>query len=191
MDYPNKKYQLIYADPPWSYNLWNKKEKGRTAESHYQTMDINDIKNIPVKDFSEDNSIILLWATYPCLKEGIELLEHWGFNYKTVAFTWIKMNKNKNTPFVGLGSYTRANAEIVLLGKKGNGLERKNKGVQQIVQSKIREHSRKPDEIKVHIEKLFGDISKLEMFARNQTPGWDSWGNEVEKFTSPLKTFFD
>lgn len=177
----DKKYDIIYADPPWQYKVWSDKGKGRTAEPHYKVMSKEKIQNLPVKNISSDNSVLFLWVTYPCLKEGLELIEKWGFEYKTCAFSWIKMNKTKPTLFVGMGYYTRANNEVCLLATRGKPLTRVNKNVQQVVLSKIREHSRKPDEVRDRIINLFGDRSRIELFARQSTPGWDSFGNE-EKF---------
>ena len=176
--FPDKKYQVIYADPPWKYGCWYKSEKvKRNAADHYDVMSLAELKQCKIP--AEDNSVCLMWVTYPCLKEGIELLEAWGFTYKTVAFTWAKKNKKSNSFFFGLGNYTRANAEIVLLGTKGRGLPRISRSVRQICDAKIREHSRKPDEIRERIIELFGNVSRIELFARQRTPGWDVWGNEV------------
>lgn len=175
-----KKYQIIYADPPWSYKVWSAKGGGRTAQSHYDCMEKEDIQNLPVQNISAENSCLFLWVTFPCLEEGMELIKKWGFQYKTCAFSWIKLNKKNDTPFTGMGYYTRANNEICLLATKGKPLKRICKGVKQVVLSKIREHSRKPDEVRERIVQLFGDLPRIELFAREKTPGWDVWGNEVE-----------
>lgn len=94
-----KKYQIIYADPPWQYKVWSKKGNGRSAESHYNTMNIDDIINL--KDFinyiSDENCILFIWITYPCLKEAIKVIEAWGFTYKTCGFAWVKKNKKSNS----------------------------------------------------------------------------------------------
>lgn len=174
------KYNIIYADPPWQYSCWSKKtENGRTAESYYNTMKFKDICNLPIKNISEDNSVLCLWVTYPFLDKGIELIKKWNFEYKTCLFTWVKMNKIKQTPFVGMGYYTRANAEICLLGVKKNKLKVQSRKVQQVILSKIEEHSKKPNEARVRIEELFGDVKRIELFARQEKDGWDCWGNEV------------
>lgn len=175
-----KKYNIIYADPPWTYKVWSKKGKGRSAESHYKCMNKEDIQKLPIENICADNAVLFLWVTYPCLLEGIELIEKWGFTYKTCAFSWVKMNKKKNTPFLGMGYYTRANNEICLLATKGKPLKRINRNVEQIILSPIREHSRKPDEVRQRIVNLFGDLPRVELFARNTTEGWDVWGNEVQ-----------
>lgn len=175
-----KKYSIIYADPPWTYKVWSNKGKGRSAESHYSCMKKEDIQNLPIKEIASENAVLFLWVTYPCLLEGIELIEKWGFKYKTCGFSWIKMNKKKNTPFVGMGYYTRANNEICLLATKGKPLKRISRSVEQVILSPIREHSRKPDEIRERIIDLFGDLPRVELFARQKTEGWDVWGNEIE-----------
>ena len=178
--FPDKKYSIIYADPPWQYKVWAKDTGlGRSAESHYKTMEKRDIQSLPISQLCEKDCVLFLWVTYPCLEEGLELMQKWGFKYKTCAFSWVKTNKNKDTPFVGMGYYTRANNEICLLGTKGKPLKRKSKAVQQVVISKIRDHSRKPDIVRDRIVELFGDLPRIELFAREVVPGWDAWGNEV------------
>lgn len=176
----NKKYNIIYADPPWRYKVWSRDTGlGRSADAHYNTMEKTDIQQLPIQNICDKNCVLFLWVTYPCLLEGLELIEKWGFTYKTCAFSWIKLNKKSGTPFVGMGYYTRSNNEICLLATKGKPLTRRSKAVQQVVLSKIREHSRKPDEVRDRIVELFGDIPRIELFARQYAEGWDCWGNEV------------
>ena len=170
----NKKYNIIYADPPWKYNTTNSFKK-------YPCVPIKDIKLFPVQKITEDNCALFLWATCPILPECIETLKSWGFRYVTVAFTWIKTNKKNKQPFMGLGNWTRANTEVCLLGLKGK-LDRKSNNVRQVVLSPLREHSRKPDEVRDSIVDLFGDIPSIELFARQTVKGWDCWGNETNKF---------
>lgn len=174
-----EKYSIIYADPPWSYKVWSKKGNGRSAESHYHCMEKKDIQDLPVKEIAADNSVLFLWVTYPCLEEGLELIKAWGFTYKTCAFSWVKMNKKKDTPFVGMGYYTRANNEICLLATKGKPLPRLSRSVEQVILSKIGRHSEKPAEIRDRIVSLFGDLKRIELFARTTADGWDCFGNEV------------
>lgn len=174
----NKKYNIIYADPPWKYNEQHTKAS-RSVNLQYNTMKTEDMYSFPINKIANDNSVCFMWATYPKLKESINLLEKWGFKYKTVAFTWIKKNKNNDNYFMGMGYYTRSNAEICLLGIKGKPLKRKSHSVRQIIDSKIQEHSKKPDEIRNRIVELFGDLSRIELFARQTADGWDCWGNEV------------
>ncbi|MBR3803911.1 MAG: adenine methyltransferase [Clostridia bacterium] len=176
----NKKYSIIYADPPWQYKVWSK-DTGlkRSAESHYNTMQKEEIQGLPIRELTDKNAVLFLWVTYPCLQEGIELITKWGFTYKTCAFSWVKLNKKSNTPFTGMGYYTRANNEICLLATKGKVLPRKSKTVKQIVMTKIEEHSKKPSIVRDRITNLFGDLPRLELFARQHADGWDCWGNEV------------
>jgi N6-adenosine-specific RNA methylase IME4 len=175
----DRKYEIIYADPPWSYRVWAKETGGRTARSHYQVMSVEEICKLPVNNIADNNSILFLWATYPNLPEAFKVIDAWGFEYKTVAFTWVKIYKD-GKPFVGLGHWTRANAEICLLATKGS-IKRANKNVSQIIISVPEEHSKKPDEARDRIVMLMGDLSRIELFARQQPDGWDVWGNEVSK----------
>ena len=175
----DKKYHIIYADPPWNYKVWSEKGKGRSAENHYPTMKKEDIQNLPINQLANKNCILFLWVTAPCLIEGIELITKWGFTYKTVAFTWVKQNKKADSLFMGNGYYTRANAEYCLLATKGKTIKVQSHSVRQIILSRIREHSRKPDEARERIVELFGDIPRIELFARQYADGWDCWGNEV------------
>ena len=172
----NKKYSVIYADPPWQYE---QKNVQGAAEKHYKTMKLNDICALPVAEISAKDSVLFLWATFPNLQEALEVIRAWGFEYKTVAFTWVKRNKKAPTWFMGLGYWTRSNAEICLFAKKGNP-KRVSKSVRQIVDTPIERHSKKPDEIRNRIVELMGDVPRIELFAREQTQGWDVFGNEVE-----------
>ena len=133
-----KKYSIIYADPPWRYEM--KKGQG-VAENHYSTMGTEEI--------CEKNCALFLWVTFPQLPEAFRVIKAWGFRYKTVAFVWIKLNRSGQGYFFGLGYWTRSNAEICLLATRG-----------------------KP--------KRMGDLPRIELFARQRSPGWDAWGNEVD-----------
>jgi len=169
----NKKYNIIYADPPWKY--------GTDPKKHYPTIPIKDIYNFPIDKIAADNCALFLWVTFPILPEALETIKKWGFRYTTVAFTWIKTNKNNGKPFFGLGNWTRANAEICVLGFRGK-LKRKSNKISQLVFSQLREHSRKPDEIRDKIVELIGDLPRIELFSRQTVKGWDCWGNETTKF---------
>lgn len=175
----NKKYRVIYADPPWSFKTYSNKGKGRSAERHYPTMQKEDIQRLPINNIAAENSVLFLWVTAPCLIEGIELVKAWGFTYKTVAFTWVKQNKKSNGIFTGMGYYTRANAEYCLLATRGKVLERKSHSVSSVVLSHIERHSKKPNVVRERIVELFGNIPRIELFAREHADGWDCWGNEV------------
>ena len=194
MEFPKKKYNIIYADPPWTFKTYSDKGKGRSAENHYPCMNIDDIYKLPVQDIADEDCILLMWVTYPLLKEGIKTMEEWGFTYKTCAFSWIKKNKNADIfsdggLFWGLGYWTRSNNEICLLGTKGKP-KRQSKGVHQVVMSKIDKHSKKPDIVKDRIVELCGDVPRIELFARQATKGWDVWGNEAPEPEKEIKKFF-
>ena len=173
-----KKYSTIYADPPWKYKTWT--EGGGTAEKHYPTMKLDDI--IEMKDtiekISDNNCILFLWVTFPCLLEGLKVMKEWGFTYKTCGFNWVKRNKKSNTFFFGMGYWTRANSELCLIGTKGT-IKRKSNKVFQIVDTPIEEHSKKPDVVRDRIVELVGDIPRIELFARQTANNWDCWGNEI------------
>lgn len=179
----DKKYNIIYADPPWEYRQTGSKTNSRgMAKQHYNTMTTDDICILPVKDIKTENAICFMWATFPNIDQALKVMEAWGFIYKTAAFVWVKKNKKNNTNFWGMGAYTRANAEICLLGisKKTKASECvKSHAVHQIIESAIERHSKKPDETKQRIIELLGDVPRIELFARQYAEGWDCWGNEV------------
>lgn len=176
----DKKYNIVYADPPWRYYVWSRKTGlGRSAERHYPTMSKEDIESLPIPNITEERAVLFLWVTYPCLEQGLQLIKKWGFTYKTCGFSWVKLNKKSETPFIGMGYYTRANNEICLLATKGKPLKRINRAVQQVALLPIEEHSKKPSQIRERIVRLFGDLPRIELFARQHADGWDCWGNEV------------
>lgn len=176
-----KKYNVILADPPWHYKVWSEKTgSGRSASSHYNTMSQKDIDNLNIDKIAEKDCALFLWVTSPCLIEGINLINAWGFQYKTIAFTWVKRNKKSDSYFWGMGYYTRANVELCLLATRGKPLKRVSKAVHQIIDDRIREHSQKPDSVREKIVKLFGDIPRIELFARDRCEGWDAIGEELD-----------
>lgn len=168
-------YQIIYADPPWRYD-----QKGLqgAAEKHYSTMSLEDICKLPVGSISEKDSILFLWATFPQLPAALRVISAWGFKYKTVAFLWLKKNRKADSWFFGLGFWTRGNAEVCLLATRGHP-KRQSSKIHQFIISPIEAHSKKPDIVRDKIVELAGDVPRIELFARQTTPGWDVWGNEV------------
>jgi N6-adenosine-specific RNA methylase IME4 len=188
------KYQIIYADPPWEYDDKSLNRGG--AERHYKTMSLNDICNLPIKNITNNDSTLFMWATWPKLEESFKVIESWGFNYKTAAFVWVKANKRYDPEqiqlfekeiiddkgiddYLGMGRWTRSNTEFVLLSTKGKP-KRINCDVRQLIYYPVMEHSKKPPVTRKRIIKLVGDLPRIELFARESTPGWDVWGNEVE-----------
>ena len=171
---PEKKYNIIYADPPWRY--WESGNKNQSE--HYKTMPIDDICSLPIKDIVAENSVLFLWVTYPILADAFRVIEAWGFKYSTAAFVWVKKNKAADSPFFGCGAWTRANSELCLLATRGS-VQRLDATISQIVESPIEEHSKKPDIVRELIERLVGKLPRVELFCRNPADGWDVWGNEA------------
>lgn len=171
-----QKYAIIYADPPWRYQ----RNKGYgAAENHYPTMDIDDICALSVAELAAKDCALFLWATFPMLPEALRTMRAWGFAYKTVAFVWVKKNRRADNWVTGLGFWTRSNAEICLLGTRGH-ISRECNVVHQLIVSPRERHSKKPDEARERIVQLMGDLPRVELFARQQSPGWQVWGNEVQ-----------
>ena len=183
------KYGAILADPPWRYQVWNRDTGlGRSAESHYSTMNWLDIAAIPVSDLALPDCCLFMWATGPLLPQALGLGAAWGFTYKSFGFDWTKTRAKAHTRFVtlddtanwhfGMGYWTRANTEICLLFTKGHP-KRLDAGVRELIVAPVREHSRKPDEVYGRIERLVAG-PYVELFARHRREGWDAWGNEIE-----------
>lgn len=141
-------------------------------------MSIEDIKALPVSELAAEDCVLFLWITLPMLHEAWSVMEAWGFTYKTVAFVWIKRNRQSDGIYWGMGYWTRANAEICLLATKGHP-KRQAKNVHQVIISHVEEHSKKPEEARRRIEVLMGDVPRVELFARRYSPGWDVWGYDV------------
>lgn len=174
----DKKYNVIYADPPWHYHTW--KDGQGTAEKHYKTMKIEEIIDMKdtIQKISEKDCVLFLWVTFPCLLDGLKTMKEWGFKYKTCGFTWVKRYPKCDKWVLGLGHWTRANAELCLIGTKGT-IHRVSKKVPQVVDTHREEHSKKPAIVRDRIVELVGDLPRIELFARQTVEGWDCWGNEV------------
>lgn len=199
------RYSVILADPPWKYAsraTHSKTTFGGGASGHYDLMTTADIAALPIaRDYAAKDCALCLWVTGPHLPSGLEVMAGWGFRYVSTLFTWVKTNKNMGTPFAGPGYYTRANVELVLLGMRGQ-VTPADKAVSSVVlephprgeDGKII-HSRKPSEVHRRIERLFGDVPRLELFARvSAGPGWHTIGNQLEEGAVELRpqhTLFD
>lgn len=186
MDLPiNKKYKIIYLDPPWTYDdECSAGERG--AIFKYPLMTMDELKKLPVGEIADEDCILFMWVTMPKLNEIFEsyLIKHWGFQYKTNAFTWVKKNERGKGWFTGMGRWTRSNAELCFLATKGNP-KRVDAGVHSVIATPIQEHSKKPHETRERIVKLCGDLPRIELFARFSAPGWSSWGNEIGIIHTP------
>ncbi len=178
-----KKYQIIYADPPWDYRESGSAKNARgLAKLHYRTMTVEDVCALPVPEIKTEDAVCFLWATFPKISQALKVMEAWGFEYKTAAFVWVKENRKAESLFWGMGAWTRANAEVCLLGiskKTKAGQCVKSHKVHQIIKAPVESHSKKPDEAGRRITELLGDLPRIELFARQQTAGWDCWGDEV------------
>jgi len=185
-------YRIIYADPPWQYN--NSNCRG-AALKHYLTTSTHALEQLDVPSITADNAVLFMWATFPKLPDALTLIKQWGFTYKSGAFTWVKQNKKADSLFMGLGSYTRANAEICLIATKGKGIPRQNATVRNTQIHRIGRHSEKPVAFRHDIEKLYGitehnshQFPRLEMFARQAAPGWHVFGNQApQSITIPIQ----
>lgn len=178
-----KKYKIIYADPPWKYNDRRNKHTRFCggAMAHYPVMDYREIAKIPVGGgLSGKDCVLFLWATFPMLKEALYVLEQWGFKYKTLGFSWIKTNKKNGKPFFGIGFYTKSNCEVCLIGVRGKTIKPITNKISSVIISPREEHSKKPDIVRDKIVELYGNLPRIELFAREKHNGWDAWGNEVK-----------
>lgn len=177
--FPNKKYNIIYADPPWTYSKSGGKKNARgLAKSHYNTMSLEEIMELPVQDIAADNCALFLWTTLPKFPEAIRVIEAWGFSYFGGAFVWVKRNPKTGKDSFGMGQWTRANPEVCLLAFKGR-LKPQRHDVRQLLYAPAKRHSEKPGEARERIIGLCGDLPRIELFARERVDGWDAWGDEI------------
>jgi N6-adenosine-specific RNA methylase IME4 len=172
-----KKYDIIYADPPWQYDsgrsLATKSLLDGVSNEHYGTMTIDDLKKLPVSKIANENSLCFMWLVSPKVDFGIEVLKAWGFTYVTIAFIWHKQRTNP-------GYYTMSECEICVVGKKGKiPKPRGSRNERQFLSELRTKHSKKPDEIRNRISRMFPEQTKIELFARQRHDGWDAWGNRV------------
>jgi len=185
---PKGHYGAILADPPWGFKVWSGPEKkvaSRGTVAPYQTMEMEELRTLPVQGLAAEDCTLFVWIVWPTMPEALKLIEAWGFVYKTCAFSWMKADQYRLFALeedvrMGLGYWTRANSEVCLLATKGKP-KRQSAEVRQGIIEPIRQHSRKPDCVHERIERLVAG-PYLELFARQQRPGWDCWGNETDKF---------
>ena len=145
----------------------------------YPMMRTRDICSLPVVNIAAPDCLLFLWAVPSHLPDALAVIRAWGFEYKTVAFTWVKRTPKDTGYFLGRGYWTHSNAEPCLLATRGHP-PRVGTGIPSLIVSPRREHSRKPDEARQRIERIAGDVPRAELFARQKAPGWSSWGNEVD-----------
>lgn len=175
-----KKYQIVYADPAWSFN--NKNTGGSMisgASAKYSTMTVDDICRLPIPEIADENCVLFMWWVASQPNEALKVVKAWGFKLKTMTgFNWVKTTKSGKMDF-GMGFWTRAGSEMCLIATKGKP-KRISGSVRSVVTSEKTEHSKKPDIIRDEIVKLCGDLPRVELFARQRVDGWSAWGNEVE-----------
>ena len=171
--------EIIYADPPWNYCATGNSIPSRSKEGQpYNAMRMIDIYDFKLPEINGD-CVLFMWATAPLMPEALYTIKSWGFEYKTIAFTWIKKNKKQtDTNFWGMGSWTRSNPEFCLLGVKGKP-KAISHSVHSVIETPIESHSKKPDIIRDKIVELCGDKPRIELFARKQVEGWLSEGNQL------------
>lgn len=187
-----KQYKAIMIDPPWQFKVWSKDTgQGRSAESHYPTLDLDEMKRLPMQELFTPDCAVFMWATWPTLPEALALGAAWGLTYKTLAFDWLKRTNSGNSWHMGMGYWTRANSEPCLLFTQGKP-KRKSKGVRQLLVdddsqlslfpplvARVMGHSVKPDEAYYRVEQLV-DGPYLDVFARRKRKSWDAIGNEID-----------
>src|SRR3989338_5017279 len=187
---PNQKFDVIYADPPWNYNGKLQFDKSSasvdkidlsrkifisSASFKYPTLKTEELKKLPVQEIANNDCLLFMWTSNPHLAQAVALGEAWGFDYKTVAFVWDKMNHNP-------GQYTLSNCELCLVFKRGKiPKPRGARNIKQLVRVRRTEHSEKPLQALEEIEKMFPTQDKIELFARNKPKGWDVWGLDVRE----------
>jgi len=196
-DLPRGHYGAILADPPWHFRARTALQVGnwtsrRDVVKHYPVMGIEEIMALPVRQLAAKDAHLFLWVTGPNLRNAFDVIDAWGFRYSGLGFTWVKLKRNYKAHqlrflptaeadlHIGLGLTTRKNTELCLLARRGNA-HRNAKDVREVILAPVREHSRKPDEAAARIQR-YCDGPYLELFARAERPGWDSWGDEVGKF---------
>jgi N6-adenosine-specific RNA methylase IME4 len=171
------RFGAILADPPWTFEVRSERGADRAAARHYATDSLRAIGELPVAALAAPDCALFLWTSGPHLAQATGLIEAWGFDFKTVGFAWMKLNRSGEGLFMGAGYWTRANCELVLLATRGSP-KRLNADVCSALLAPVGEHSRKPDEVQNRIERLVGG-PYLELYARRPRDGWTVWGNEI------------
>ena len=187
MPFPDKKYKIIYADPPWSYeNKTLGRDLNAGAKDHYDTMSLDEIKNLPIQQIRDKNCVLFMWAVVPQLPEAFEVMKSWGFKYKTMI-TWVKLRGNHTQG--GLGYWFRGYTEHLLFGVRGDVRAFKCQKNNYIIQTN-NGHSKKPDSFRKLIETATNGLTpRIELFARTKIHGWDVWGNDEKLDNTPLDEF--
>lgn len=184
---PRRTYQCILADVPWHHKSYSDKGQDRSPSSHYKTMSLQDICDMPVSEIAADDCWLFFWVTQPHLEQAFRVIKAWGFSYSSLFQTWIKLNPRAASAIfltvqdfhMGQGYTTRKNLEICILARRGKP-KRLRRDIRDFVIAARRQHSRKPDAVVRDIERFCAG-PRLELFARESREGWDSYGDEVDK----------
>lgn len=178
-DAPMFRYDMIMADPDWSFDNWSEKGERKNAKHHYACSPVEEIAAMRVADLAAPDCLLWLWATNPMLPEALHVLTAWGFKFKTAGH-WAKWNADTGKLAFGTGYILRSAGEPFLIGTIGT--PKTTRSVRSVIMGPRREHSRKPDEAFEAAEALMPDARRIELFSRQPRPGWDTWGDEAEKF---------
>ena len=178
---PERKYGVIYADPAWQFS--NRNTGGSmtsSAEAKYTVTSVADMAALPVSNLAADNCLLVMWWVGAMPQEAIDLCRAWGFRLVNMnGFVWRKLTK-KGLPFFGMGHTTRAGSESALIAVRGKlGKVIQDRSVRSVIEAKVGRHSEKPHEFREAIERLCGDVPRIELFARDAASGWDYWGNQA------------
>lgn len=182
------KYDLLLADPPWEYDNKQQNDPARGGII-YPTISMKDLAELPVSNIANENSLLVCWVTWPKLcdqyyekYDPLSVMRAWGFRPVTAIFVWVKENANGSF-YSGLGRYTNSNTEFAIIARKGKMLKRKAKNVKQLIIASIGKHSAKPQEQYERLDQLFGNVSRIELFARRDNPppsGWMATGLDYD-----------
>ena len=177
---PSGPYSVIMADPPWSFTARSSKGLTKSPQAHYDCMDLPAIKALPVADVADRDCLLMMWATAPMLPQALEVMAAWGFTFKTMG-TWAKQSKTGAKWAFGTGFILRSASEPYLIGTRGRP-KVVSRSERNLIVAPVREHSRKPDSARASLDRMIPTGRRLEMFARESSPGWDVWGNQINKF---------
>lgn len=178
---PQYRARVILADPPWYFKNFSARGEEKNPISQYSCMDLDEIQALPVAELADPNGCALfMWATAPMLPQALDTMLCWGFKFKS-AGAWAKQSPTGKKWNFGTGYCYRSAAEFYLLGTMGKPKVR-SRSVRNLIVAPVREHSRKPDQMRADVELLFKG-PYVELFARESAPGWSSWGNDTEKFS--------
>ena len=192
MNLPSEKHDVILADPPWSH--YGQQDKWGAAAKFYSLMDDEALKRLDVARLAKPESVLFCWATCPRLDFAIDLVRHWGFHYRGVAFVWVKTRKD-GVPIGARGvrpSIVKPTTELVIAASmkaKGRPMPLASEAIAQVVLAPTGRHSAKPEAVHERIEALYPAAKRIELFAREQRNGWTVWGNEITDCPSPSSDY--